>query len=103
MLAVILEREQDHARIRLEGECHVTSAAELGKRLIAGIASGETLRLDLRDVESMDISTLQLLWAAGRQAERSGVRVELQIPEAAAETARQAGFEEFPGLTVLLA
>jgi anti-anti-sigma factor len=100
-LPVILERQQDHALIRLEGECHVTSAAELRTLLLAGMASGETLRLDLRDVASIDISTLQLLWAAGRQAERTGVRVELQIPETAAYTARQAGFEQFPGLTVL--
>ena len=96
-MPVTMERQEDHALIRLEGECNVTSVAELKTILLEGLASGKDLRLDLERVEEIDITVMQLLWAAGRAAERMGAGVEIRVSEAAGRAARDAGFERFPG------
>jgi hypothetical protein len=43
---------------------------------------------------------LQLLWAAGREADRAGARIAIRLSDAAGTAAREAGFERFPGLTL---
>ena len=86
--------------IRLAGEFTLTSAAELKNLLLQGLASGNDLRLDLEQAEEIDITVMQLLWAAGREADRKGASLAIQMSDAAAMAARDAGFERFPGLTV---
>ena len=86
--------------IRLAGEFTLTSAAELKNLLLQGLASGNDLRLDLEQAEAIDITSMQLLWAAGREADRKGASLAIQMSDAAATAARDAGFERFPGLTV---
>ncbi|MGD1069823.1 MAG: STAS domain-containing protein [Bryobacteraceae bacterium] len=92
-----LERHADHALIRLEGECTLASAAELKTLLLDGLASGGDLRLDLQGVEEIDITTMQLLWAATREADRVGSGFAIRVSEAAGIAALVAGFETFPG------
>ena len=86
--------------IRLAGELTLTSAAELKNLLLQGLASGNDLRVDLEQAEEIDIPVMQLLWAAGREANRKGASLAIQMSDAAATAARDAGFERFPGLTV---
>ena len=86
--------------IRLAGELTLTSAAELKNLLLQGLASGNDLRLDLEQAEAIDITLMQLLWAAGREADRKGASLAIQMSDAAATAARDAGFERFPGLKV---
>jgi ABC-type transporter Mla MlaB component len=99
-LPVTMERHESHELIRLEGELAVTSAAELQRVLIEGLASGRELQVDLQRAEAIDITVLQLLWAAEREAARTGARLALRVSDAAAGAAREAGFERFPGLAV---
>ena len=99
-LPVTTEQLEGHSLIRLEGEFTVTSAAELKRLLLEGLATGEDLHLDLERVEGIDLSLMQLLWAAGREAERTGARIGISLSEAAGKAAREAGFERFPGLDV---
>ena len=97
-MPVTLEQTEDCCLIRLEGECTVTSAAELNRLLLEGLATGRDLRLDLQTADEIDITVLQLLWAAGREAERTGASIALRMSEPAAMAMREAGFERFPGL-----
>jgi anti-anti-sigma regulatory factor len=97
-LPVTMERHEDHSLIRVEGECTVTSAAELNRLLLEGFATGGNLRLDLQGADQIDVTVLQLLWAAGREAERTGASVAVRLSEPAAMAAREAGFERFPGM-----
>ena len=99
-MAVIMERQESQAVIRLEGEFTLASAVELKNLLVQGLASGNDLRLDLEQAVDIDIAVMQLLWAAGREAGRVGLSLAIQVPDAAAKAAREAGFERFPGLTV---
>ena len=99
-MAATMERQESQSLIRLEGECTVTSAAELKNLLLEGLASGNDLRLDLKNADEVDITVMQLLWAAGQEALRTGARVAVRLADAAGTAAREAGFEGFPGLTV---
>ena len=99
-MPVTTERDETHLLIRIAGECTVTSAAELKALLLDGLASGGELRLDLDRAEAIDITVMQLLWAAGAEAERTGARIATRMPERAGSAAREAGFERFPGLVL---
>lgn len=83
---------EDHSIIRLEGECTVTLATEMKDLLLKGLASGTELRVDLEGAEEIDVTILQLLWAAGRD----GATLSVQPSEAARMAAREVGFSAFP-------
>ena len=92
-----LELHESDSRIRLEGEVTVTRAVEVKKLLLEWLASGRNLRLDLENATEIDITLLQLLVAAAREAERAGLRMITSVSPAAAAAAGDAGFEQFPG------
>jgi hypothetical protein len=75
----------------------VTAAVELKSVLLDGLASGGSLCLDLETTDEADATLLQLLWAAGREAEKSGTALEIRLSDAAGKAARDAGFARFPG------
>jgi anti-anti-sigma regulatory factor len=92
-----MEAHEDFSVIRLDGACTLASAGDLKKLLVGGLASGKNLRVDLGGVEEIDLAAMQLLWAAGQEAERAGVGIEVRMTEAAAGAARAAGFERIAG------
>ena len=100
VLPVTMQRQETHSLIRLEGELTITSAAELKAALLAGLAAGTDLHLDLEHAETIDVTVMQLLWAAGREADRTGIALAGRMSEAAAAMAREAGFERLPGMAV---
>ena len=51
-MPVTIERHETHSLIRLEGEVTITSAAELKEALLAGLAAGTDLHLDLERAET---------------------------------------------------
>jgi anti-anti-sigma regulatory factor len=97
-LPATLQQQADHTFVRLEGECTLSSAAELKALLIEALASGGDLRLDLRSVEEIDITAMQLLWAAEREAIRAGSKFGAAVPDAIVVAAQEAGFARFPGM-----
>ncbi|SDT14795.1 anti-anti-sigma factor [Nocardioides scoriae] len=58
----------------LDGRC----TAELRDRLRRALAEHDLVVLDLTDVESVDVTTLKLLAAASRTAQRQGRRLVLR-------------------------
>ena len=48
-------------------------AAELKATLLEALASRKPLQLELERSSDFDITALQLLWAAAREAERNGI------------------------------
>ena len=96
-MPVTVDRNETNWLIRLEGEFTLTSAAELKRTLLEWLAAGKDLQLDLERADAIDITVMQLLWAAGREAVRAGVGIVSRVPEAAAIAVRDAGFKRFPG------
>jgi ABC-type transporter Mla MlaB component len=90
------ERLENRSVIRLEGELTVASAAELKGVLMEALSGGEDCEVDLGGAEGIDLTVMQLLWAAGREAGRLGVNIVFHAQEAASMAARDAGFEQWP-------
>ncbi len=95
-----METHKDRSFIRLQEDPTVASAAALKQRLLEGLAGGGDVQLDLEVLEDMDVTLLQLLVAAGREAERSGTRIVTRMSPAAGAAARDAGFDSLRGVGV---
>lgn len=97
-MQVTLEQSETLCSLRLEGETSIASAAELKAVLLRGLASGTGLRVDLAGATALDVTALQLLWAAEREARRSGHLFMLadRVPNELLLAMREAGFEAFP-------
>jgi anti-anti-sigma regulatory factor len=95
---VTLEQSAAVCVVRVEGGIDITRAAEFKELLLQALASGKNLRLNLERGAELDITALQLLWVAEREARISGKGFSLAkpVPEAIAAPAREAGFEKFP-------
>jgi anti-anti-sigma regulatory factor len=63
------------------------------------VASGKDLVFDLVDATEIDVSALQLLFAAAREAGRAGRQISSRLSDAAAITVRDAGFADFLRVT----
>ena len=84
--------------LRLEGEVDVTCAAELKRMLIEAISSRQDVQVDFAHATDLDVTAIQLLWAANREAEKVGVPFAVvgDVPENILDAACEAGLENFP-------
>lgn len=98
-LPITFALEETHCLVRLDGELGLSSAAELKSRLMEGLAAGREMVFELEHVTGLDITILQLLWVAGREASQAGMRVTTRMSAAAVSAACEAGFPAFPNLT----
>jgi anti-anti-sigma factor len=97
-VAITLDQSEKQCLIHLEGEITIASAAEFKQFLVQVLAQGKDLRMDLERAAELDVTALQLLWAAGREAKKLGMVFTLSgsVPEAIRTAAVDAGFEKFP-------
>jgi anti-anti-sigma factor len=99
-MTITLAQSETLCLVRLEGEINVASASELKKLLLEALASQRPreVRVELKNASELDISILQLLSAAEREARASGKRFSLAggVPEQIAAAVAEAGFERFP-------
>ncbi len=66
------EEREHQCVIRLQGEIDVTCSAELKRCLVEAISQEKDLAVDLSGVADLDVTALQLLWAAMQAAEKVG-------------------------------
>lgn len=59
--------------VDLEGELNISSAPELKEKLVQALQSGAEVCVSLAGVSALDITAVQLLWAAVRQAATAGI------------------------------
>jgi len=96
-----METHEPGSLICLQEESTVASAAALKQRLLEGLAGGGDIRLDLEALEDVDVTLLQLLVAAAKDAARSGARITTRMSPAARAAACDAGFDSLPGVESL--
>jgi len=84
--------------IRLEGVLDIGGATELKQVLLQALESPGPARIALEAVTEMDVTAMQLLWAAEQEARRSGKALALEgrVPEALRNQMQGAGFERVP-------
>lgn len=97
-MSVRFDRSEVPGTIRLEGEIDIGCAAELKAALEEALSSQSATRIALATATGMDVTAVQLLWAAEREARAAGMVLALAgpVPEVLRATLREAGFESFP-------
>ena len=97
-MAIVLEQCEESNLIRLEGVIDIALAAELKTTLLEAFKSPKPLRVALSADADLDVTAIQLLWAAEREAKASNVVFTLDgcVPDAVSVSLRETGFERFP-------
>ncbi|MGB8011103.1 MAG: STAS domain-containing protein [Terriglobales bacterium] len=97
-MPVSLTQSEGLCLIGLEGEIDIASATELKKLLLQALGSGQEVRVDVERATEMDVTALQLLWAAEREARGAGraIRLAGRVPDEIAVSVGESGFEQFP-------
>jgi anti-anti-sigma factor len=92
-----LETKDEQSVVVLDGAIGIAQAAELKQLLVQSLESGLSVRIALEGVTDLDVTAVELLWAAEREARKSGVKFALQgqAPEAVLTALSEAGFEKF--------
>lgn len=91
-----VESNETQFILRLNGDCTMTSAAELKAALVEALAAAtkeaKELCVDFGDAGEIDITALQLLWAVQRACLLDNRRFMSHAQEAARALARETGF-----------
>lgn len=97
-MPVTLEKKDALTIIQLEGTIDVGGAAELKELLVQQLKSSAAVYVSLDAATGLDVTAVQLLWAAAREAQRVGVEFGFkgQTPEAVRSALVDAGIGEFP-------
>lgn len=74
-MSVRLIQNGIESQVVLEGIVDIASAAEVKAVLSRGLAAGQPLIIHLEDIRYLDVTAMQLLWAAAREAKQTGMRV----------------------------
>lgn len=92
-MAVTLVRDGTRSTIRLEGAQDVSTAAELRQALLAALEAGNGIDVWLEKVTELDVTAVQLLWQARREALEAGLEFAYvgKEPEEVGHTLEEAG------------
>jgi len=72
-MSVTLKLNKARSTIALEGGIDIGLSAELKKALVEALAAGKKVSVNLGKVTDLDVTAVQLLWAAKREARVAGV------------------------------
>lgn len=83
--------------VRLEGSVGIGDAVGLKKLLLQALAPGNKVCISLEDSLDLDVTAMQLLWAAKHEAEKLGVAFTFAepVPAELSTICGDAGFEKF--------
>lgn len=97
-MGITLKQDEESSVIHLEGVIDIACAAELKTTFIDALASGNPVRVALCGCTDLDVTAVQLLWAAERAARAQTVDFTLAgpVPEPVWAALKDSGFERFP-------
>lgn len=79
-MPVTLEENDSSCILHLQGEMAISTALELKEDLLHALASQKSLYLKLAEVSEIDVTIMQLLWAATSEASRAGSPISVEGP-----------------------
>jgi anti-anti-sigma regulatory factor len=92
-MAIACEQLDGAARLRIEGVLDISVAEEL-KAALLGTLPTPVVRIDLSAVTYLDVTAIQLLWAARRESTGTSLIFEPQVPEPVRIALQDAGFQD---------
>jgi anti-anti-sigma factor len=101
-MGLSLEESDAGTAVTLDGAIDISCAAELKAMLLQALGSGTEVSLSLSGATYLDVTAVQLLWAAEQQALRAGAgfRFAGQPAEAVAQALADAGFPSFSATAI---
>jgi anti-anti-sigma factor len=92
-----VEVRENTSLVRLEGALDIASAAEMKSVLLNALASKKEIRLTLEGETELDITALQVLYAAERDAAKAGIQFALEgsVPDEISTAMTDAGLVKF--------
>ncbi|MGD0938807.1 MAG: STAS domain-containing protein [Terracidiphilus sp.] len=95
-MGISLEQREESSTIRLEGAIDIALAGELREALLTALTPSRQVRISLGGATDMDVTAMQLLWAAKRMADASDVSFafEGQVQERVTAAFALAGLEK---------
>jgi anti-anti-sigma factor len=96
-VAITLEQSGSQGVLHLEGAIDIASASELKELLLKALESAAEVRVSLDGATGLDVTAVELLWAAERKAKGAGVGFALAgaVPEPVLSALREAGLQQF--------
>ncbi len=96
-MAITLDENELRIVVALEGTIDVSSASELKATLLKALGVGKEVCISLDAATYLDVTAVQLLWAAERQARESGAAFQFSkhSSDLVTITLAQAGFPSF--------
>lgn len=96
-MPVTLQMGETDSVVSLEGAVDIGSAAELKRLLIEALQAGKEVQVSLERATALDITAVQLLWAAERAAGKSeiGFRFASPLAEEISSALESVGLEAF--------
>jgi len=95
-MSITVSSGSESSLLRLNSTVDIGSAAELKAAFVDAFANGNSVRVSLAGVVDLDVTAVQLLWAAKREAKRLGIgfAFEGEPSEALRDSLSSAGFDE---------
>lgn len=92
---IALEQDTQSSTIRLEGAVDIGGAVDLKEALLRVLATSGDVRVVLDEATDLDVTAMQLLWAAQRTARESGRQFKITggMPGPIAAALAEAGIE----------
>jgi ABC-type transporter Mla MlaB component len=92
-----MEQNDALSLLTLEKAVEIGCAAELKRLLVQALGSGKEVRVSLAAAADLDVTAVQLLWAAARQAKAAGINLSLTepVPGEIAAALGEAGLNQF--------
>jgi anti-anti-sigma factor len=92
-MAIVLEKSDSESRIVLEGAIDIGCAAELKTVLLEALQASIPVSISIEGVTYVDVTAIQLLWAARSHADRIGAKFHLpdELPEVVAAALAEIG------------
>jgi len=95
MMDYTVQDGAEATNITFRGDLTIQSAGQVRRVLREALDSCQTIKISLKDIESIDLSCIQIFCAAHKTAFKADKRLTLDaaLPEAAALAIEQSGFD----------
>jgi len=96
-VSITLEQSESASVLQLEGVIDISSAGELKGQLLKALEAGQPVSVSLGSATELDVTAVQLLWAAERKARGAGVSYSIAEapPEPVLAALSEVGLQQF--------
>jgi anti-anti-sigma regulatory factor len=95
-VSTTLHVSDERCVVRIEGDSDINGSEELKSLLIEALSKGREFCLDMTQASNLDITAIQLCWAAARDARKQGMAVTVSgsLPDPLRRTVIDGGMPE---------